>query len=263
MRPDSTKPLKVKERIRRERQLILAQDGIIPPNMMLEKDGIRGAVPGRMIGRKDVVYGEYLRQLNPRVNKSVQLALASTPDVRFQEFVRRVMTPRYKRISMQAIAKACSISLMEFNKWWQTASAQCSIGIAQTASVDLTHDMVADARSREVVCERCDGLGIVNAPAGLKLSTPGYERHQRRDELTGMPIIEWTRECPSCEGSGRVRKPGDAHSRDRVLEMASLINRNKSGVTINIPINQDHASAVGDLESAMTIDVQPEESDVA
>ena len=263
MRPDSTRPNKVRLQKRRKRQLILELDGILSPGMMLEKDGVRGQVPGRMIGRKDVVYGEYLRRLNPRVNKTVQVALAATPDPRFQEFVNRILTPRYKRVSMQAIAKACHISLIEFNKWWQTASGQCSIAMAQTASVDITGDMIEDARTRDAACERCDGLRVVNAPAGLPLSTPGYERTQTVDEATGFPMIQWSRTCPVCGGTGKIRKVGDERSRDRVLEMAGLVNRTKSGVTINIPVTQNHASAVGDLDAAMTLDIVPEKSDVA
>lgn len=227
--------------------------------MMKERDGLRGMVPARAFGRDDLVYKEYLKSLNPRENYDVQLALADSEDVRFVEFFQRMMTPRYKKTSLPAIAKACNITLQEFNRWWQKASAQRAIAVAQTSTVDLTRDMVNDARSIDAVCERCDGLGFVAAPANLPLDTLGYERLQGVDP-DGLPDVRWIRSCPMCKKEGTVRRPGDAHARDRVLEMSGLINKNK-GALVSITQNFDgagHGSAVEDL-GGMTIDVEAEE----
>ena len=90
--------------------------------LMTEKDGIRGLVPARNRGYPDRVFAEYSDTLNPRGNVLMQKALAASPDVRFQEFLDRVMTPKYLRTSLATIAKGCGIDLLEFNQWWGKAS---------------------------------------------------------------------------------------------------------------------------------------------
>ena len=77
--------------------------------LMTEKDGIRGLVPARNRGYRDRVFAEYLDTLNPRANVLMQKALAASPDVRFQKFLDRVMTPKYRRASLATISKGCSI----------------------------------------------------------------------------------------------------------------------------------------------------------
>lgn len=220
-----------------------------------EKDGIRGLVPSRKFGIQDRVYGSYLNTLNPRGDKNVQDALATCPDPRFKEFLARISEPRFKRISLQAIAKACSIDLKEFQTWWQRESTQRAIAIAQTKSIEVTEDMVEDARTSDDVCPRCDGLGFVAAPIGLPKGVPGY----RQIEAGAEP--KYIRTCPKCE-SGKVRKPGDAHARDRIMEMAGIIQRGKSAVTLVQNFGgASHSSAITQLDDAMTITVDAEHVD--
>lgn len=217
--------------------------------LTIEKDKQRGLVPSRAFGSKDKVYGAYLTHINPRENGHVQKALACSADPRFREFLSRIQTNRYKRVSLQTIAKACSIDLKEFNDWWNRESTQTAIAIAQNSSVDITSDMVADARTTETACERCDGMTWIGAPAGLPLETPGYRPMQSGEE------IAWIRDCPNCEG-GKTRKIGDSHSRDRVLELSGLIKKG-GGVSVNVNNfgGASHASAVADLDGVMTMDV--------
>ena len=222
-----------------------------------EKDGLRGLVPSRKFGIKDKVYGEYLKTLNPRENPDVQLALASSSDVRFNEFLERIKERRYARISPQAIAKACGIDLMEFQTWWNRQSSQVAIAKAQNRSIEVVEDMIQDARSSEDVCPRCDGLGFVAAPAGLPGDTDGYKCIEPE---TAQQEAKYIRTCPKCIASGRIRKIGDAHARDRVLEMSGLIKKDKGPlVSLNFG-GASHSSAVSSLNDAMpmTIDVESE-----
>lgn len=224
---------------------------------MKERDGVRGLVPTRAYGNKDKTYLAYLEALNPRENEDVQLAMAASGDPRYQEFLARLQTRRYDRINLATIAKACSIDLAEFNNWWNKESTQRSIAIAQTRSVEIVRDMTEDARSVNAVCERCDGLKFVTAPQGLPADTPGYKPSQYYDEEAGRTITMWVRDCPNCT-DGKVRRPGDAHARDKVLELGGLI---KKGPGVSITQNFSgaaHASAIGALD-VMTIDVTSEE----
>lgn len=215
-----------------------------------EKDGIRGSVPSRTFGIRDTVYGAYLNTLDPRGNTLVQQSLAASKDPRFQAFLERINEPRFKNISLQAMAKACGIDLKEFQDWWNKESAQQAIAKAQTGSIKVTEDMVEDARTSNDVCPRCDGLGFVAAPPGLPDTVPGYKCIEEGKEP------KYIRDCPKCIAAGTIRKPGDSHARDRVLEMSGIIQRGKSAVTLVQNFGgAAHSSAITQLDEAMAIDV--------
>jgi hypothetical protein len=218
---------------------------------ILEKDKVRGEVPDRTNGIKDKAYGSFLSTLDPRNNEQVQAALAASPDPRFQEFLDRISKPGYNRVSLQSIAKACQIDLREFNIWWQKESAQRSIAIAQTASVQVTQDMAADAMSRMVACERCDGLGWVSAPPGLPDTVPGYRMIEAGEEP------KYIRDCPNGCNSGKIRKPGDTHSRNTLLEMGGLLKQKGTGPSVTLNFGgASHSTGINALSDAMTIDVE-------
>jgi hypothetical protein len=215
----------------------------------------RGEVPSREAGAQDKVYGAYLESLNPRTNRDIQEALASSPDVRFREFLERIMAPRYKRNSLQAIAKACNIALLDFNEWVQKASTQRALAAAQVGSVRVANDMVEDAVSKTVTCDRCDGLSWVSAPPGLPNTTPGY---RRVNADASNPL--YGRTCPKCSGGGTMRQIGDQHARDRILEISGLT---KKGGGVSITQNFGgayHGSAIGTLDNMMAIDAEFEDT---
>jgi len=222
--------------------------------VMQEKDGLRGDVPARAFGAKDKVYNAYLDTLNPRENMEVQLALACSKDIRFKEFLERIQSRTYNRVNLATIAKACCIDLQEFTMWWKREATQRAIAEAQMGSVMITRDMVEDAKSKDVPCSRCDDLGFVAASPGLPSDTPGYK---------AIGDNQWVRTCPSCKGSKTMRKPGDAHARDRILEMAGTIKKDKAGVSIIQNFGgASHASAVDDMNDKMPMTIDVDSSDV-
>lgn len=229
--------------------------------LIRERDGIRGLVPSREFGGRDKVYGSYLNTLNPRETEVVQKALAVSTDARFQEFLNRIMNPKYKRVSLQLIAKACDISLKEFQEFWMQGSTQAAIAVAQTHSIKVTEDMAEDAKSTTTICSRCDGMGFVTCPDYLPETTPGYREIRKAMEIgAGSGTIEpaiWVRNCPNCDKAGKLRKPGDSHSRDRLLEMSGHIKKDKgSGVTIVQNFGgANHSSAISLLDQKMAIDI--------
>lgn len=215
--------------------------------MIVEKE--RGLVPGRPIGAQDKVYAAYLDNLKPRDNRDLQIAMASSPDPRFREFLDRISIPRYRRVSLQTIAKACNISLADFNNWWNRESTQRAIAVAQTRSIALTENMANDAMSRDEMCDRCEALGEILAPPGLEPDkTPGYRC------FTDGKDMKWMRTCPKCRGIGYMSRPGDTHARDRILEMSGLIQKGKGIAIIQNFGGAAHSSAVSSLD-ALTIDV--------
>lgn len=216
----------------------------------------RGMVDGRQYGKLDRVYSAYLDELDPRSNEDVQLALAASGDIRFKEFLERINMPKYRRASLATIAKACNITLSEFNNWWSRASTQRAIAVAQVGSVMITRDIVEDARTQEVFCPRCDGLGFIAAQPGLPADTPGYRMLEPSDDDEGLKYI---RNCPQCKTEKVIKRVGDAKARDQILELSGLV---KKGAAVQIVQNfsgASHASALSGLDQLNTIDVVPEE----
>ena len=216
----------------------------------------RGMVDGRKYGKLDRVYSAYLDELNPRANDDVQLALAASGDIRFKEFLERINMPKYRRASLATIAKACNITLSEFNNWWNRASTQRAIAVAQVGSVMITRDIVEDARTQDVFCPRCDGLGFIAAQPGLPADTPGYRMLEPQD---GDETLRYIRNCPQCKTEKVVKRVGDAHARDKVLELSGLI---KKGAAVQIVQNfsgASHSSALSGLDDLNIIDAASEE----
>jgi hypothetical protein len=213
-------------------------------------------VDGRKYGKLDRVYSAYLDELNPRANDDVQLALAASGDIRFKEFLERINMPKYRRASLATIAKACNITLSEFNNWWNRASTQRAIAVAQVGSVMITRDIVEDARTQDVFCPRCDGLGFIAAQPGLPADTPGYRMLEPQD---GDETLRYIRNCPQCKTEKVVKRVGDAHARDKVLELSGLI---KKGAAVQIVQNfsgASHSSALSGLDDLNIIDAASEE----
>jgi len=241
-----------------------------PPEMMFEKDG-RGLVPAKSNGVLDTTYEAYLTEIGVESNQSVQIALAQSEDPRFVKFLEIMGRPplnvRHPQ-KIQTIAKDCGITMSEFANWFRRSASAIATAKAQLHAIELVGDMVVDARSSQESCERCDGLKWVNAPPDLPVDTPGYrilmsKWVERKNKDTGetekFEEIIYCRTCPKCGGTGKTRKIGDEHARDKTLEMAGLITKGRAAVQITQNFGgAGHASAVQQL-NAVTIDVEAEE----
>ena len=225
----------------------------MPGKLQKYREQVAEIVPGRESLSRGRVYGAYLRQLDPRANEDVQLALAASPDPRFKEFLERVLMPKYRHVGLHTIAKACRIGVDEFANWWQREAVQRSIAKAQMASIRLTEEMIADARTKDAECPRCEGLGFIAAPPGLPKDVAGYRRIAKATEKEGE---RWIRDCPACLTQKTVKVSGDVHARDRLLEISGLVK--KGGGSLQIVQHfggASQASALADLEDVVTVDV--------
>jgi hypothetical protein len=213
----------------------------------------RGQVPDVAHSAMDVPYNTYLDQLDPRGDSekslAVRLALAQTTDTRFHHFLERLYLPHYRRYNLAGIAKTCGIGLAEFGEFWQKAQNVRAIAIVQDGIVEIAPDMVSDAHSRKVYCDRCDGTGWVFVDGVV----PGMEFEQMGERKVRM--------CPACKGDKSISKPGDTDSRRMLLEMAGHTGK-RGGVTVQIAQNFGGAgieSAVQKL-APISFDVEFEES---
>lgn len=221
-----------------------------PPKIKLMKErggSTRGLVPAASHGIFDTTYNEYLNTLDPRGNsdnsKAIRLALASSTDRRFRNFLERVGDPINKGKSLAALAKMDEISLVEFQDWRQKAGTQRILAKAQEGVLLMTEDMVEEARSRDVTCDRCDGFGSVVCDSRAPKKTPGFRK------IKGLKGADdtYVRQCPSCKGTGKTRAYGSEHARDKLLDMTGLSGRGRSTPAVSITQNFGGAS----MESAV------------
>jgi len=119
-------------------------------------------------------------------------------------------------------------------------------------SIEITENMANDAMTQDAMCPRCDGLGFVAAPGGLPDEVPGYKMIEAATDKTEAKYI---RTCPNCLSAGRIKKPGDQHSRDKLLEMSGIIQRGKAAVSIVQNFGgMGHSSIISALDESMTVD---------
>lgn len=187
---------------------------------MLEKRSPRGVVPAMTFGHLDAAYNDYLGEIDARNNQHVHYALAVATDARFREFLRLVGEPKYSRYALATIAKTCDISLPEWADFWRKSQLQRALAEATNAIPGLTADLIGDAATRHDVCERCDGR--------MEVKTD-------EEDSKGRQI---RRPCPSCNATGTIRKPGDTHARDKLLEMTGLTGKRGGAAVV---INQNFA----------------------
>jgi hypothetical protein len=175
----------------------------------------------------------YLTELDPLGNsdrsKAFRLALASSSDGRFVQFLDRLGQPGYHRYSLAAVARTCDLSLPEFHELWYRAQIQRALSRAVDAMPEIIEDIAYNAISKDVSCNRCDGLGRID-----------LERQKRRV-------------CPACKGKGSVRKPGDAHAIDTLIQVAGF---GKKGVPpVQITFGEASMESAVDRLNKITFDV--------
>jgi hypothetical protein len=202
-------------------------------------------------------FEEYLRTIDPLhpEHKHVRMALAMDADPRFRKYLELLANPKNTARSLASLAGRVGITMLEFNQWWMKASTQRALAIAQLRSIGIVEDMAADARSKQHACNMCLGHKWVDSQPGLEgENLPGYRM------LRGFgrkPEDSWVRECPECQGSGQQVRPGDEHSREKLLQMAGLVDNKSTGLTLIQNFGgQSMASAVRRMDS-VTIDVEP------
>lgn len=202
------------------------------PGMMLEK--FRGEVPAWNSDEIDQPYESFFDPIKPRENLDFQQALAASTDKRFREYLRQLTLPKNRNKKCSTIAKIMDISLAEFIDFLRTSYRAQAMSVAAMRLPAITSDMADDAMTQKEACGRCDGWGFV----GVK-----------EEEMPELPIddgpipggvrpmgTKFVRDCPNCAGTGKLKKPGDAHARTSLMLMNGISSKS-SGVTVAINNN--------------------------
>lgn len=135
-------------------------------------------------------------------------ALESSTDPKFVNFLAARINPLYKNHSLASLARKFNVTLADLDDLYR--NYQLHVGMVRMMEhvPQVLVDVAEDAKSRIVVCSRCDGEGKL------------------LDEKQNQ------RECPVCNGIGRVRQSGDKAARDLVFESIGLIGKRGPMVAI-------------------------------
>lgn len=116
-------------------------------------------------------------------------------------------------------------------------SAQSMVTFMKNAPV-IAEDIVADAKSIQVECPRCNGFGRVQDPFTVTEENP-----------TGDVI-----DCVRCGGIGLVRKSGDRDARQLMAETIRWTKNKGTNVVVNNISMGGIDSIVDQMESALEPD---------
>ncbi len=159
---------------------------------------VRGLVPRS--ADLDPIFVQFVDGLcAPRELKS---ALASLGTDRAFKFLGALLDLEKKRGSgsktIVAAAKKCGIGMDTLAEMWRSHSTALAMMKLVSNAPKLAQDLIEAAANKPDVCPSCLGEGILE----LRLTTAG------------------TRECPRCQGSGEIVRPGDRDARRDALEWA-------------------------------------------
>jgi hypothetical protein len=190
--------------------------------------GKRGTLPKSTVGKADSIYANFLEKL-PLDELRSALSQSESPGA--IRFLAALEDPSRAQTRLVALAKSSGLSLGEMTRIWREGRLTAALGIMIDAAPAIAADIVEDAKSRPTCCPRCDGAGTI---------------HVNRQD--GPSWIQ----CTSCRGSGSIRKPGDAGSRDLFLKAIGFV-KSDAGYRVTI-LNQNNApnaaSVIEELEQA-------------
>lgn len=201
-----------------------------------------------------------LNGLGIREDTGVQDALVVySGDDRIALAVHKIRSGQMK--SLAACFTTSGINHREFLQVLEKVQVAQALGRALRASLTTNEDMAEDARSRQTLCARCDGLKVVPCEDGDEgsfvdrvIQTEILDKDGQVVDIKDVPV--WRRKCPQCDGSGKIRAPGDHRSRQMILEQAGLLHKGPA-----VQVNVQNYAGLGLQDSpaqTITLDVQAE-----
>lgn len=138
------------------------------------------------------------------VDRSV-LEYALGQDEKYLGFLRALYSSDYAKFSFNKIASKFGIVLHELQALYTDAKRHMGLLRMSNNLDQVMEDISIDALSTTKCCSRCDGYGQLS------------ELDANEQEII--------RQCPICEGDGRIRVSGDKDARGQMLEAMKIIGR--------------------------------------
>lgn len=162
------------------------------------------------------------------------------PSEKYAGFIAALHDPKNAKYSFALLMRKHDMTLHELQTLY--TDGQRHIGLLNIASrlPQVMEDVGEDALSKYVLCARCDGRKILVDII-------------ERDEKTGKPTKTEERECPVCEGVGKVRESGDKHARDLMFESMKLTKQSGPLVGIVQNFGAGNAGLDGKMEDMLKL----------
>lgn len=196
--------------------------------------------PERRNGRLDKHVDRINSQLIDKLGSKEEIseALASASDPKSRKFLELLIDPRNHETPIARLARRAGMEPIQLAQIMRNHySAQSVVTFMKNAPV-IAEDIVADAKSIQIECPRCNGFGRVQDPFTVTEENP-----------TGDVI-----DCVRCGGSGLVRKSGDRDARQLMAETIRWTKNKGTSVTVNNISMGGIDSIVDQMESALDVD---------
>jgi hypothetical protein len=172
----------------------------------------------------------------PIDREDLKAALGDSESPKYQKFLSALSGTRYRSWNIGTLARKFSITPNELTTIWRDHNLAKGMATIIAGIPRIAADVVEDARSIRAVCPQCDGWRFVQVPEHLQ-------------KKFSAKVVD----CPNCEGTGMVRKPGSDVDRQRMWEAAGWA-RKASGVGVQVNVNAGQfpgvESVIEELERA-------------
>lgn len=160
---------------------------------------------------------------------TMALALRMSTDDRMRALARDAVDPIHRLTAFTTLAEKLGLTYEDVAKEFTTIRK--SEGLIRMAEhlPDVMEQTIIDAKSRDVTCERCSGVGKILDTAATAAAK--REANERGEEVTE----EFTKECPKCKGKGTIYELGNAERLKIVFDTFGLTG-GKGGPMVNIDL---------------------------
>lgn len=129
---------------------------------------------------------------------------------KFAQLHAAIIAVKNRKTTLAQLCRNCNIRWDEMVDFHRNFNVQQGLLRASNHLPHVMEDVAVDAKSRVQGCTRCDGAGKM----GAQVSNDG--------EVLAEP-----KDCPDCEGTGKVRVPGDQGARNLMFETMGLTGKSK------------------------------------
>lgn len=152
-----------------------------------------------------------LNKIYERIDKNTRdQILYHSGDDRAWLLLMMIYDSTYADLTFAELCRAANLSLGDVVKMFMDYRMVAVMMAAADPLPEIVADAAYDALAKQVLCGRCDGTGEVEY-----MGPEGIEDVQAK-------------KCPLCEGSGKVRAPGDREARDYVSKVAGVGREKKT-----------------------------------
>ena len=167
-----------------------------------------------------------------------KLELFLSENEKYAGFVEALSSPEYSHLSFASICRRFHVTLHELQVIYTDGQRHLGLLSMANALPQVMVDVSEDAQNKMVLCNRCDGLKMVD---------------------------DGERVCPECEGEGKISATGDKHARDLMFESMKLTNQ--KGPLVAIQNNTYSGNGLDSrmeeiLKATQTIALGPSTSEV-